>query len=69
MRKKRIVPQQKCPSEVYWIIDYGDTFYKISKELNIPMEKLLEANPNIDPYNLQVGSKICVPVYTPIIKK
>ncbi|WP_418790331.1 LysM peptidoglycan-binding domain-containing protein [Phosphitispora sp. TUW77] len=64
MKKKRLSKsqQQKCPGQVYWIIEPGDTFWTISRALNIPLEEILKANPGIDPYNLQIGSKICVPL-------
>ncbi len=59
--KKKTSAQQNCPSGVYWIVAPGDTLYLISRQLNIPLEKLFEANPGIDPKNLQIGSKICIP--------
>ncbi len=62
MRKKRPSLQQECPGQVYWIIEPGDTFWKISRTLNIPLEDILRANPGIDPRNLQIGSKVCVPL-------
>ncbi len=61
MRRKRSV-QIPCPSGVYWIIEEGDTIFLISRKLNVPLEKLLQANPGVDPDNLQIGSKICIPV-------
>lgn len=54
--------QQTCKSGIYWIVEKGDTFYLISRRMNIPLEKLLEANPGMDPKNLQIGSKICIPL-------
>ena len=61
MRKKR-VQQLPCESGVYWIVEEGDSFYLISRKLNVPLEKLLKVNPGLDPKNLQIGSKICIPV-------
>ena len=40
----------------------GDTLYMISKEYHISLDDLIRANPDLDPYNLQVGMKLCVPV-------
>jgi len=62
MRKKRVQQLPPCESGIYWIVEEGDTFYLISLKLNIPLQKLLEANPDLDPKNLQIGSKICIPV-------
>lgn len=60
MRKKK-TQEQQCPSAVFWIVEEGDTLFMISRKLNVPMEKLLEANPGINPENLQIHSKICIP--------
>lgn len=54
--------QRPCASGVYWIIEEGDTLWLISRKLNIPLAKILAVNPDIDPKNLQIGSKICIPV-------
>lgn len=54
--------QPACESGIYWIVEEGDTFYLISKKLNIPLDKLLKANPDLDPKNLLVGSKVCIPI-------
>lgn len=59
--EEKITQQQPCESGVYWIIEEGDTLYLIAKTLDIPLEKLLAVNANIDPLNLQIGSKICIP--------
>ncbi len=60
--RRKLFRQKPCPSGVFWIVEEGDTFYLISRKLNIPLEKLLAANPGIDPENLQIGSKICIPL-------
>jgi len=39
----------------------GDTFYKLSKEFNTPIEYIVSANPDVDPFNLSIGNKIIVP--------
>lgn len=39
----------------------GDTFYKLSKEFNTPIEYIVSANPDVDPFNLSSGNKIIVP--------
>lgn len=54
-------PEQVCPSAVYWEVAPGDTLYSIARATGTTVEKLLELNPNIDPYNLQVGQAICLP--------
>ena len=43
-------------------IQKGDTFWKISRRMNIPLDLLLKANSRFDPYNLPVGAEITLPV-------
>ena len=50
-----------CPSGIFWIVEEGDTFYLISRRLNIDLKKLMAANPGINPQNLKIGSRICIP--------
>ncbi len=40
----------------------SDTLYKISKQYDTDLDSILKANPTLDPYNMRVGQKICVPV-------
>jgi|HigsolmetaAR203D_1030402.scaffolds.fasta_scaffold00731_8 3D (Asp-Asp-Asp) domain-containing protein len=39
----------------------GDTFWKLSKTYGVPLDKLMEANPNIDPLNIYKGLKLVIP--------
>lgn len=39
----------------------NDTFWKLSRQYNVPLDKLLEANPTIDPLNVYAGLKITIP--------
>ncbi len=54
-----------CNGSMYQI-NHGDTLYLIARRHNISIELLLQANPSIDPYNLQVGSAICIPGVSPM---
>jgi 3D (Asp-Asp-Asp) domain-containing protein len=38
-----------------------DTFWKLSKQLNIPLQKLMDFNPKVDPLNIYAGLKIVIP--------
>ena len=40
--------------------------YGIAKMFNIPLAELLKANPGVDPNNLQIGQRICIPKMQPI---
>lgn len=39
----------------------GDTLYMIAKMHSVALEDLMEANPGIDPYNMQIGTELCIP--------
>ncbi|MFP4660612.1 MAG: SPOCS domain-containing protein [Halanaerobiales bacterium] len=49
------------PSYVVYVVQAGDTLYKISRRYRTTVDALIQANPDINPNNLQVGQKICVP--------
>ena len=55
------LPAQVCPSGVFWIVAAGDTLFGIARAAGTTVEKLLELNPHVDPYNLQIGQTICLP--------
>ena len=50
---------------INYVIRQGDTLYSISRRFNVPVEALMEANPLVNVYSLQVDEVICVPVSTP----
>ncbi len=50
-----------CPSGIYWEVAAGDTLFSIARALGTSVERLLELNPHVDPRNLQIGQKICLP--------
>ncbi|WP_029192242.1 3D domain-containing protein [Paenibacillus harenae] len=39
----------------------NDTFWKLSKQYNVPLDVLLKANPTINPLNIYDGLKISIP--------
>lgn len=49
-----------CEGEIY-TIKSGDTLYKISRAYNVSVRDIMNANLNVDVYNLQVGETICIP--------
>ncbi|NLM97777.1 MAG: DUF3794 domain-containing protein [Halanaerobiaceae bacterium] len=56
------VTEDECPpSYVVYVVQAGDTLYKISRRYRTTVDELIRANPGIDPNNLQIGQKICVP--------
>ncbi|OEH86657.1 peptidase M14 [Desulfuribacillus stibiiarsenatis] len=61
----RIVPGQVIyvPNQMLrqYVIQPGDTMYIIARRLNIPLNLILQANPQVDPQRLQVGQIIYIP--------
>lgn len=59
------VPPAPEPSIRYYVIQRGDTLWKIAQRYGTTVERLQQLNPGIDPQNLQVGQKIKIPVGAP----
>lgn len=50
-----------CPlGTLPYNINAGDTLLSIALRFGTSVESLLAANPDIDPYNLEVGQRICI---------
>jgi g-D-glutamyl-meso-diaminopimelate peptidase len=49
------------PPNLY-VIQAGDTFYKIAQKFNIALNDLLSANPHIDPQRLIIGQTVTLPI-------
>jgi len=43
----------------------GETLYAISRRYQVALEDIMDANPNINVYNLREGDRVCVPVMRP----
>ena len=53
-----------------WISLYykaGDTLYALSQRFNVSLQEIINANPGIDPNNLQIGQVICIPKIAPLM--
>ncbi len=46
--------------DVYTVSE-GDTLYSIAEKYDLPVSLLMKINGIKDPYNLQVGHKLCIP--------
>ena len=56
-------PGPSCPpGSVMYTIKSGDTFYKLAKRFGTTVEAITKANPGVDPNNLQIGQRICIPL-------
>lgn len=58
-------PPTTCPTGfTTYTIKSGDTLYSLAIRYNTTVNILLQANPGINPDNLQIGQVICVPATT-----
>ncbi len=54
---------RECPTNsLPYIIREGDTLYKIAISYSTTVEAILAANVNLNPYNLNIGQIICIPL-------
>ncbi len=52
------------PQECCWrkhIVASGDTLYLIAKKHCVKLDALMRANPDMDPYNLMIGTELNIP--------
>lgn len=55
------LPLPQCENGFQYIIKPYDTLYRIAQLYNVTVEDILNRNPGIQPYNLQLGQTICIP--------
>ncbi len=60
-------PPGSCPGIVY-VIRAGDTLYSIARRYGVTVDALIAANPGINPRNLRIGEKICIPITMPPLR-
>ena len=61
----RVSKRPPCINGAYYTIREGDSFYNIAQRYGIPLNLLLEANQEANPYDLKVGQEICIPNVPP----
>ena len=52
---------RKCNGIVH-TIKKGDSLYLLSRYYNVPIGEIMNANRNLNVYNLQIGQEICIPI-------
>jgi len=63
------VNPRPCPGTTY-IVQPGDTLFKIARQFEIKLSDLLLHNPGIkNPWNLKVGTELCIPFGPPPLYK
>ena len=49
-----------CPDQITYAIRQGDNLYQLSRHYGTTVQALLALNPNVDPYNLILGSELLI---------
>ena len=53
--------QSKCDGITHTIRP-GDTLYRLSRLYGVALETIMDANPDVNIYNMAVGGTICIPM-------
>lgn len=54
---------KECPNaSLPYIVREGDNLYKIAESYSTTVEKIMMANVNVNPYNLNPGQILCIPL-------
>lgn len=61
------IPQRKpgvkfCPSQNYYVVASGDTFYSIARKFNVTVQSLQRENQDANPNTMFVGEVLCIPL-------
>ena len=57
-------PSPTCPMGTFsYTIRYGDTYHSLARRFNTTIRAIREANPRVNPGQLQAGQRICIPEY------
>lgn len=51
-----------CPGGTLYTIIPGDSLFGLARRFNITIDAIIAANPGINPQNLIIGTRICIPV-------
>ncbi|WP_143037621.1 LysM peptidoglycan-binding domain-containing protein, partial [Sporanaerobacter sp. PP17-6a] len=54
-------PTPSCPNGFLYTIRSGDTLFALGQRFNVGVQAIINANPGINPNNLQIGQVICIP--------
>lgn len=58
---EEIPPGPPPPCPFTHVVQPGDTVWKLSMKYHVSVDRILAANPGVDPYNLQIGSTLIIP--------
>jgi LysM repeat protein len=54
-----------CPNGFLYTIQAGDTFFSLAQRFGLTVQAIEQANPGVNPNNLQIGQVICIPSLAP----
>lgn len=57
----RLESVSACPGGTQYTIKPGDALYTLARRFNTTINAIINANPGINPTNLQLGQVICIP--------
>ena len=55
------VPEPR-PQYITHVVKEGDTLYLIAKSHGAKLDDIMNANPDIDPYNMLIGTELYIPI-------
>jgi len=58
MREEKSI---QCNGTIY-VVQEGDTMYKIAKKFRINLETIMQNNPYLNVFNLKIGDEVCLPL-------
>lgn len=50
-------------------VSSSDTFWKLSRQYQVSLQAILDANKGVDPQNLRIGTKVAIPVRSAVAKQ
>jgi LysM repeat protein len=57
----RVPERPPCINGSIYVIMEGDSFYTLAQRYKVPLNSIIEANPDANPYDLKVGQEVCIP--------
>ncbi len=54
-------PAADAPEGTVHVIESGDTLSRVASRYGVPLSRLMEANPGVNPNRLQIGQRIFIP--------